>query len=145
MKNKKIIGLIVVLIILIGGAYLLGKNSKKDGVLPDSFTIEVRTDNSSSGADRKYDGELTFKGNKLINGFQNYYVGEGAGCTVNCERTTKCIIKNGEWAEISGGECKIEKFIPLTKGEIEQQILSKEIISSEDFSACHRLICYKLK
>ena len=143
MKNKKNLTLIIILIIiiLVGVTYYLEKNS----ILPNSFTIEVYSNSSSSGGDRNYNGELTFRNGKLISGFQNYNVLQGGICATNCERKTECIIKNQQWVEKNGGECTIKKYISLTKKEILQQIATKEIILSEDFNNCHRLICYRIK
>jgi hypothetical protein len=110
-----------------------------------TYIIEVYSNNSSSGADRNYKGELTFLNSKLISGFQNYNVLQGGGCTTNCERKTECIIKNQQWIGKNGDECTIEKYISLTKEGIEQQIKAKEIIPSEDFKNCHSVVCYRIK
>lgn len=122
----------------------------KNGLSPTiqdslTYTIEVYSNNSSSGADRNYNGELIFLNGELIRGFQNYNVSQGGGCTTNCEKKTECIIENQQWIGENGGECTIEKYISLTKEGIEQQIKAKEIIPSENFSNCHRLICYRIK
>ncbi len=117
-------------------------------ILPDFFTIQLGADNSSSGASRKYNGELTFENNKLINGFQNYKVSPGRceeGVT-NCDRYTECIIKNQKWVDVKNkGECMIDPFVALTIDGIQKQINTKEIIYSENINSCHYSTCYKIK
>ena len=104
---------------------------------------------SSSGADRIYSSKLTFIGNKLINGFQNYEVREGSTriCKENCNRITECIVERQQWVDkITGEKCTIDTFsAPLTKEGIAQQIKDGEILPAEDIYQCHYSTCYKIK
>ncbi len=172
MKNYKkgfIVTMIVILVIviilaIIGVLYSLRSNSnttssnvlenklvQKNNVLPDSFTLEMYTDSSSSsGAVRIFNGELTFKNSNLASGQESYYTVQGGGCAIeDCKKNTiECVIKNGQWVDKNGEECKVENFIALTKEGIEKQINAKEIVLSEDFSNfsnCHYKTCYRIK
>lgn len=163
--NKGFIGVGLILAIILGvavvggGTYYLTKSSNlastpnaekniSSNILSDSFTIEMYGNYSSSGADRNYQGELTFKNNKLISGSQNYSVGEGGNCKENCNRKTECLVKDQQWVDKTTGEkCEIlDTFsAPLTKEELEQKIIAKEFVQSENFDDCHSRICYKIK
>jgi hypothetical protein len=160
-KNKGftpiLITLIIVGILVVGGGtYYIIKNSKtipvqnekeNNNTLPDSFTIEMYGNYSSSGADRNYSSELTFIDNKISSGFQNYKVGEGSICKENCNRITECVVKDQKWVDkFTGGECMIDTFsAPLTKEGIMQQIKEGKILLSENIYQCHYSTCYKIK
>lgn len=139
-KNKKIlIGIVAVLIIIISFLFIYNKINKS------SFIIKIKGDLTSSGAQRNYDASLTFVDNILVEGTESYYVGQGGGCTTDCERVDSCKILNGEWVDASGGSnCKIDyPFIPsTTKKGIEKQIKSKEL---KPMNICGHLdLCYEI-
>jgi len=139
-RNKKIlIGIIFILIIIISFLFIYNKINKS------SFIIKIRGDLTSSGAQRNYNASLTFVDNILVEGIESYYVGQGGGCTTDCERIDSCTIINDEWVDASGtGNCKINyPFIPsTTKRGIEKQIKSKEL---KPIDKCGRLdICYEI-
>ena len=135
-KYKKIIiGILVVLLIVIICLF----------IKTFTYNINIKGDFTSSGAQRNYNASLTFKGNILINGFETYYVGEGGGCTVNCERTYNCKIINQKWFDsVDGSDCKISyPYISITRKGIQHQIISKEL---KPVSECgHRDLCYEIK
>jgi len=139
--NKKVlIGIIIFLvIIIIGGIVYINKNNQS------SFIFKIKGDFTSSGAQRNYDASLTFVNNVLTEGTESYYVGQGGGCTNNCERINSCKILNGEWVDVSGGSnCKIDyPFVPsTTKNGIEQQIKSQEL---KPINKCGHLdLCYEV-
>jgi hypothetical protein len=111
----------------------------KENILKMTF----RGDFTSSGATRNYEATLSFKDNILVSGTEKYFVGQGGGCTTNCDRTDTCKISNQKWVDsISGGVCKIEQYIPLTLEEIKEKIKIKEINPT---SNCGRFdICYEI-
>lgn len=138
--NKKIlIGIIVISIIIIFFLFIF------NGINKSSFIFKISGDFTSSGAQRNYDASLTFINNVLVEGTESYYVGQGGGCTNNCERINSCKILNGEWVDVSGGSnCKIDyPFIPsTTKKGIEKQIKSKEL---KPINKCGHLdLCYEI-
>ena len=139
-RNKKIlIGIVVGLIIIISFLFIYNKINKS------SFVIQIRGDLTSSGAQRNYDASLTFVDNILIEGTESYYVGQGGGCTTDCERVDSCKILNGRWVDSgNGSDCRINyPFIPSTTKEgIERQIKSKEL---KPMNKCGRFdICYEI-
>jgi len=105
--------------------------------------INFKGDFTSSGAQRNYEAIMIFKDGILINGSESYFVGQGGGCTLNCDRTDSCKISNQKWVDsTSGGECKIDQYIPLSLEEINQKINNKEI---KPKSECGRFdICYEI-
>ena len=115
-------------------------------ILPNSFTLELKADYTSSGATRNYNGKLTFLNSTLVNGSENYFVGQGGGCKTNCNRIAECLIKNQQWVDkTSGGKCEINTYVSLSKEGIEQQIKTKEILPIEDFNNCpHNSTCYQI-
>ena len=133
-KNKKIfIGIVVLIIIMI---CLFIKISL--------HTFNIKGDLTSSGAQRNYNASLMFIGNTLISGSETYYVGEGGGCTTNCEHKNRCIIINQKWVgSFFGSECKINySNISTTRIGIERQILSKDL---KPMSECgHGDLCYEI-
>lgn len=117
-------------------------SSENDVILPSNFQINLTGDLSSSGAQRNFDGSLLFLNNILVSGSENYFVGQGGGCTINCDRKDSCIIKDQKWVDsINGGNCKVPNYISLTKKGIEEQIKNKEIKRKEE---CTREICYEI-
>jgi len=148
-----------------GGIYYLGKSSNDkeikyeeknipvqdieegDNVLPDSFLMEMYGNYDSSGADRTYQGELTFKNSEVTSGSQIYIVGEGRNCQEDCNRKTECMVVNQQWVDrTTGGECTIDAYsTPLTKEGIIQKINEGKLIQTEDLSKCgHAVTCYKI-
>lgn len=140
-RNKKIlvsIGIVFVVLVTIFFAF----NNK---INRSSFILKIKGDFTSSGAQRNYDASLTFIDNVLVEGTESYYVGQGGGCTNNCERVNSCKIINGEWVDVSGGSnCKIDyPFIPSTTKEgIEKQIKLKELKSM--YKCGHLDLCYEI-
>ena len=140
--NKKVLISIIVflIIVIIGGIIYINKNNNSS-----SFIFKIKGDFTSSGAQRNYDASLTFINNILVEGTESYYVGQGGGCTNNCERINSCKILNGEWVDISGkSNCKTDyPFIPsITKNGIERQIESKEL---KPINKCGHLdLCYEI-
>jgi len=95
-----------------GGAYSNSFNISlseiSSEILPSTFEIKLNGDYTSSGASRNYDAHLIFSNGLLVGGSENYSVGEGGVCRVNCNRKDSCIIKNKNWVDAAGGsECKI--------------------------------------
>jgi len=139
-RNKKIlISIIIVLIIIISFLFIYNKINKS------SFIIKISGDLTSSGAQRNYGAKLVFVDNVLTEGSEFYYVGQGGGCTADCERINSCNFLNNEWVDSSSkSNCKIDyPFIPsTTKKGIEKQIKLKEL---KPMSKCGHLdICYEI-
>ena len=134
--NNKILIVLGVIFIAIVAVWFFTK-------IPSSFTINFERDQTSSGASRNYKANLTFIKGVLVGGSQTYYVGQGGGCTTDCERTTICKIVNQNWVDsVNGGECSIGSPVPLTIQGINQNIKSKEIKSMKD---CRHLdLCYEI-
>ncbi|MFO0743571.1 MAG: hypothetical protein U0469_00765 [Candidatus Paceibacterota bacterium] len=137
-RNKKItIKIIVILIPLSILALILFKIKY----------YKISGDFASSGADRKYQAVLIFFGNSLISGHEFYTVGEGAGCTSNCEKTIKCIYKNKSWiyAE-SGSECTISNYNYNPTDDIDKKQLEEKIkqgVIKPSTMCGHGELCYK--
>lgn len=121
---------------------------ENSNVLPNSFLMQMYGEYDSSGADRNYQGELTFKNDEVINGSQIYTVGEGGSCKENCNRNTECIIKDKQWIDKNTNEkCGIVDAYsaPLTREGIITKINQGKFIQTEDLSKCkHAVTCYKI-
>ena len=133
MKRKNKVRKIIVILALLGIIILIWTKINY---------YKLTGDFTSSGATRKYEAVLIFFGNSLVKGKCIYNVGEGGGCTSNCEKTTKCIIQNQNWIDSeSGGECSIYNYIPTNRSELEDKIKTGEIKS---FRQCgHSELCYR--
>ena len=141
-QKKKILILIGIIVVLLSTIYFVFINNK---INRSSFVFKIKGDFTSSGAQRDYDASLIFKNNVLVDGAEYYFVGQGGGCTTNCNRMNGCKILNGEWVDTSGeSNCKIDyPFIPsTTKKGIEGQIKSKEL---KPINKCGHLdMCYEI-
>ena len=115
------------------------------GNLPDSFTLKVSGDYTSSGAGRDYSAELVFDHNILISGSQSYAVTPGScpdGTLSPCNYKIECIVENHQWVDISSKkECTLS-FSIYSKEVIEQRIKSGELKSMDKCN--HRDNCYKI-
>ena len=135
----------ILILITIGLMILLVIFLTNNKINKSSFIIKIRGDLTSSGAQRDYYSSLTFVNNILVEGTETYYVGQGGGCTTNCDRVNSCKILNGEWFDASGkSNCKIDyPFLPATtKKGIEKQIKSKEL---KPLNRCGHLdLCYEI-
>jgi len=140
-RNKKILILLGTVFILLNIIFFVFNN----GINRSSFILKINGDFTSSGAQRNYDAKLIFIDNILTEGTESYYVGQGGGCTNDCERISSCSVLNGNWVDDNGGgNCKIDyPFIPATtKTGIEKQIKLGKIIPS---TKCGHLdICYEI-
>ena len=138
-NNKVLIGITIGLIIILVFLFINNKTNKP------SFIIKISGDFTSSGAQRNYNAELVFVDNTLTEGTETYYVGQGGGCTADCERTNSCKIVNGEWIDVSGkSNCNTDyPFIPATaKNGIEKQIELNEL---KPINKCGHLdLCYEI-
>lgn len=145
--------MIFVVIAVIGiifiGKYFKGSQNK----LPDSFTIKLYADFSSSGASRYYNAILTFQNNKLISGWEREEVWSGSGS----HRIYECIVDPTSLTWIdkeTSEECEIFKlfiteqygteFPPLQKELLEKEINSEEIIKPSN-RCFHGDICYEMQ
>jgi len=144
MKNKqKIILFFLIAVFLTLVVFVLLKINFNQNKLPNSFTLNVKGDYTSSGAERNYEGTLAFTNNKLISGTESYTTWLGGGCQTDCNKKYKCIIKNQEWVDaVGGGVCEINDYVPLTRDEIEQQIKNGQL---KPFDNCGHLdTCYEI-
>ena len=144
MKNKQKVILLVLIVALLGLViFVLPRIHFNQNKLPNSFTLNVKGDYTSSGAERNYEGTLTFANNKLISGTESYSTWLGGGCQTDCNKKYKCIIKDQQWIDAAGGGvCEISNYIPLTRVEIEQQIKNGRLKS---FDNCGHLdTCYEI-
>ena len=132
--NKYFLIIVCILILITMGFIMKGKRP---------FLIKFEGDFTSSGAQRNYEATLIFKGNALLSGTETYFVGQGGGCTSDCNRTDSCKILNQKWVDSNDGSgCKIGQYIPLKLEEINQKIKNKEIKSKNECG--HLDICYEI-
>ncbi len=129
----------------VGNAIGTNKMSYKctTSVLSSFFKIKITKDSTSSGATRKFESILTFSNDELISGLQKYYVGEGGGCTINCEHNYSCVIKDQKWIDsTSGTQCTINVYSSVAKSDIENDIKNKVI---KPVNECGHLdTCYEM-
>lgn len=117
-------------------------NSNK--IFKTNFVITIKGDYTSSGASRNYDATIVFVNNKVQNGTQHYFVGEGGGCQSNCNHETTCTVENQKWIDsTNGGECSLGHNEYLSKEGIQVQINEKNL---KPMQICGHLdTCYEIK
>ncbi len=100
-----------------------------DKGLPDSFTLKLFGDYTSSGGTRHYNAEIVFDDDQIVSAWQKYEAWEGSGD----HKLYSCYLETGSntWLDNqTDGECEqIPNYladIPLTKQGIQQKIDSGE-------------------
>ncbi len=128
--------IVIVLLVLIYTLY-----PKNQSILPDSFTINVYGDWSSSGGDRLFNSTLTFVNGKLTNGWQKYdYSG-----TTGIEKHYECImdVNTLTWrGKTTLDECGYPSHIPLDLANLRQKISLGEL--KPDAKCSHYDTCYRI-
>ncbi len=111
---------------------------KKQITLPDSFTIKLTGDFTSSGAGRNYEATLVFVDKNLTEGEATYIVLGGNGV----DKTIHAKIVNGEWINTEDNKIWEDhlKINLATKDGLENSINSDEIKSEPTF----RSLSYEL-
>lgn len=138
---KKYLKYLIIIILVISLLFLikLSNNFKEN-----SYLFNIKGDYTSSGAQRDYTAKIIFYNNTLFEGTQTYSVGEGGGCTSNCDHVISCTAKNGVWVDVvTGGECSLSNQEFLTIDGLNNQINNNTIKST---SECRHLdTCYEVK
>ncbi len=116
---------------------------KKEKItLPDSFTMKLEGDFTSSGATRTYKSTLIFIDGKLVSGEANLFVG---GCDgVNTTYDAKLI--DNKWIDNKTNQlCLIDfnRYNSVTKEGLEENI-NLGIIKPDNGSPGHLDISYKI-
>ncbi len=132
--------LILILIVVLGLIYTV--YPKNQNILPDSFTINIYGDWSSSGGDRLFNSTLTFVNGKLTNGWQKYdYSG-----TTGIEKHYECIadVNTLTWRDKATlGDCGYKTSVtPLDLASLKQKISLEELKPADKcsrFDACYRI------
>ena len=110
--------------------------------MPDSVTLNIYGDWTSSGGNRLYNSTLIFVDGKLTNGWQKYDYSGGTGI----EKHYECIIDVNTliWRDKTTlGECEYNSsFIPVDLIGLRQKISQGEIKSAEE--CLHGITCYQI-
>lgn len=131
----------VVIVLLIVSLFLL--SGCVSNTLPDSFTIDMTRDTTSSGATRITNAELVFENGIVVNGEYSYFVSGTGGpeYEINCEVN----VENLEWIPADETSDCNSVSIPLTKEGLQEEIDSGEYVEVSELSECrHRKLCYTL-
>lgn len=123
--------------------------SGNDGELPNSFTIQINGDYTSSGTDRIFNSELTFTNGKLTEGWKrsqnNYYIWnckfDKSSAKWVVDRTFN--ISSNTYIEIND-ECQIEDVNFLTVSEVQGAIDSGKIKPLDEDGCKFRETCYQI-
>ena len=152
--------IIVVLVVAVIAIIFLTKNKVN---LPDSFTINIAGDYTSSGADGEYSASLTFENGFLISGWQKYSHGgrlDGGGfyCVFNPDKKSWIgtikeykldesggVISSNETSDVDCGSIEnIGVYDIKTKEEMEEVIISSNLIEAAESSCPHSKTCYEI-
>jgi hypothetical protein len=140
--KQKYIWISLIILILIIGAIFIFYPKQNQSVLPNSVTIKIYGDWTSSGGGRLYDSTLIFVNGKLTNGWQKYDYSGGTGI----ENHYECIVDVNTltWRDKTTlGACGYNSsFIPLDLAGLREKINSGDI---KPVDGClHYDTCYKI-
>lgn len=140
--KSNIIGLLA-LFVLVGTGYLFLRHAKQ---FPHSFTINVTGSFTSSGAERDYQGSVTFADGNAVKGSQSYKA-SGSINSKPWQTSYECTISNGMWVTASD-RSSCDKSL-LGGGYIEPTVegITRQINNGDikPLSACNHLdACYEI-
>jgi len=121
---------------------------KNTSQLPDSFTISLYGDFTSSGGSRYLHAELIFVDDKLVSGWKKFERYEGSGnnyvdeCVADINSLTWVGVTNStDFSVGNTPSCSGSEF--LDKNELQGKIDSGEL--DPDYASCpHATICYTI-
>ncbi|MBN1386341.1 hypothetical protein JW968_05205 [Candidatus Woesearchaeota archaeon] len=124
----------------------------KEPQLPESFTISIFSDGTSSGATREYRAATAFEGEQAVYANRTYFSRGSDGqnhCLQEYDMTDK-IWKEPEWEgvyieNLAPGEelrnCNEYSYVDRTA--IMDAINTKNIVNTTPY--CHNVICYEIR
>lgn len=159
MKNYSFIAPVIVLLLIAGCATEVPPSKVEvtkatpSAEMPDSFTLVVSADHTSSGASRYYNASIDFRSGRAESGWQEYEVWPNTGD----HNTTKCRLAFKErwdphptWYDWSlEGPCTIDErisdIIPLNESALDDKIGEGILTSFDGSGRCqHYHTCYKI-
>lgn len=146
MKNK-IIFILAIIVILLTIYYI-----KRNQNIPNTVTIQIITDSTSSGGDRKTTAYLKYKDALLLTGTATYLAHPGFDGEINYT----CAYNNGKWSTIQNKStgitdenkslienCNHIQPYPTTTEGLRREIKSKNFLPAGSICG-HQASCYKI-
>jgi hypothetical protein len=120
-----------------------GRPDETQNTLSDSFTMKLYSDDTSSGAGRRYDATLTFEDGRMVSGWQSYQVWPGSypytyrfeECTFDA--SVSSWVGNGTTGEFPSCDASVSD-----RGILQARIDSGKLVPSDGI--CHYVVCYEI-
>ncbi len=136
MRNKLLYAIVLVLIVVLVGFIITHHTD-----VPSSFTAQLVTNNTSSGANRTTRAELTYKNSVLIQGTAHYIADTNSGEHIEYS----CRYQGNTWTDTeTGAVCSTLPPYPISRTEFKNQIREGKLLPAGE-KCTHTATCYTIE